>query len=367
VGDTLAQPLARKPFVTELQSNFVFTLCQRGAEPALKRELARIEPAWNAAYQRPGLVTFKTPQPVSPDLKLHSVFARSHGISLGNVRDFEELAAKLQALPTPLCLQVVEPDQFRPDEEPSGFEPGAHARELDAQVRRALPRAFTTALPRLGDLVLTVIAAPQDPWLLGLHRHTAERCPYPGGRHPVVVPPEAPSRAYAKIEEAIGLFQLPVRTGDVALEIGAAPGGAAYALLRRGVPVIGVDPGAMDQSVLDFVGPARARLLHYAIPVAELRREQLPAHVDWLLLDVHLAPQVALRAARRMASWFRGDLLGAVLTLKLNDWAFADDVDSFLQQAREMGLVQPTAKQLASHRQELAIVGLTARGQLRRS
>ena len=49
------------------------------------------------------------------------------------------------------------------------------------------------------------------------------------------MPAEAPSRAYAKIEEAIAWAQLPVRAGDVALEIGAAPGGAVMALARRGV------------------------------------------------------------------------------------------------------------------------------------
>jgi len=48
--------------------------------------------------------------------------------------------------------------------------------------------------------------------------------------------------------------------------------------------------------------------------------------------------------------------------LKLNDWAFAEDVDSFLHQAAEMGLQAPRAKQLVSHRQELAVVGLTALG-----
>ena len=153
-----------------------------------------------------------------------------------------------------------------------------------------------------------------------------------------------------------------MRAGDTALEIGAAPGGAAYALFRRGVNVIAVDPAAMAPALLASAGPSGARVTHLSIPVGELRREQLPRRVDWLLFDVHLAPQVALRAARRVGSWIRPTLAGAVLTIKLNDWRFADQIDGFLAQARELGLVDPRAKQLRSHRQELAIVGCTERG-----
>jgi 23S rRNA (cytidine2498-2'-O)-methyltransferase len=349
-----------------ITSSFIFVLCQRGAERALKGELARLQPEWRAAYQRPGLVTFKLPQELGPELRLCSVFARSAGLSLGSASDLTAVGERLHTLPWPLCLQVVEPDRHRPDEEPPGFVPGAVAGELEQSVRAAFPEAFTpSSLARPGELVLTLIASPADPWLLGLHRHDPARCPHPGGRWPIVVPPESPSRAYAKIEEAILTCGLPLREGDVALELGAAPGGASYALLRRGVSVIGVDPAAMNPRVLAFVGPGGARLTHHALPAAALARSALPGRVDWLLLDVHLAPQVALRAARRAASWLRGELCGAVLTLKLNDWAFAEQVDSFLRQAEEMGLQAPMAKQFFSHRQELAIAGLTERGRRR--
>ena len=99
-------------------SSFLFTLCQRGAESALKREFARVRPSYRAAFQRPGLVTFKLPAAASPDLALNSVFARSYGLSLGNVADVNGVEAALVNVPQPLCLQVVEPDKYRPDEEP---------------------------------------------------------------------------------------------------------------------------------------------------------------------------------------------------------------------------------------------------------
>lgn len=350
-----------------LTSEFAFALCQRGAELALKREAAAVLPDFAPAYQRPGLVTFRAPSPVTPDFELPLVFARVSGLSLGAARDLPSAIERIAKLGvSPLCLHVVERDLFRPDEEPPGYARGALSNSVEAVLRSELPNAFTTSqVAKVGELVLSAIVAKDDPWVLGLHRHTATRCPYPGGRYPIVVPLESPSRAYSKIEEAIRVFDLPLRAGDLALELGAAPGGAAYALLRRGVEVVGVDPADMDAHVREFKGPRGARLTHLRLPMAGLTREQLPPRIDWLLLDVHLAPQIALRTARKLASWYRDSLLGAVLTLKLNDWSFADRIDSFLGQAREMGLVEPRAKQLASHRQELCVAGLTARGHKR--
>jgi 23S rRNA (cytidine2498-2'-O)-methyltransferase len=337
-------------------SRFAFVLCQAGAEAALKRELARVQPHWAAAYQRPGLVTFRLPAPASPELALHAVFARQHGISLGPAPDLSALGTMLMGLSERACLHVVPRD-------PDDADHVALAAATDAALRAADFARFTASpLAGTGELVATVVVSPGEPTLLGLHRQAKGRCPMPGGYVPIALPEAAPSRAYLKIEEAIEAFALPVRAGDTALEIGAAPGGAAYALFRRGVNVIAVDPAAMAPALLASAGPSGARVTHLSIPVGELRREQLPRRVDWLLFDVHLAPQVALRAARRVGSWIRPTLAGAVLTIKLNDWRFADQIDGFLAQARELGLVDPRAKQLRSHRQELAIVGCTERG-----
>ena len=56
----------------------------------------------------------------------------------------------------------------------------------------------------------------------------------PGGLIHIDVPAEAPSRAYAKIEEAIVWARLPVAAGQIALEIGAAPGGASAVSIPSG-------------------------------------------------------------------------------------------------------------------------------------
>lgn len=342
-----------------ITANFAFVLCQPGAERALKGELSRHQPAWSPAYQRPGLVTFKLPEPASAELALTAVFARQHGISLGNQPDVEAVVGALRQLPTPLCLHVVE----RAPEDPDLLVPSERVTLLEAALRtRCVDRLSPTSKAKAGQLVLTVVLGDEPTLLLGLHRHTPGRSPYPGARYPIELPPEAPSRAYLKIEEAIAAFALPVVEGHTALELGAAPGGAVYALLRRGVHVVAVDPAALDPGVLAYEGPGGARTQHLKLAAGDVPLDQLPPSIDWLLLDVHLAPGVALRAASRFASHYKKTLLGAVFTLKLNDWSFADRIDTYLAQARELGLVEPRTKQLTSHRQELCIAGLTRRG-----
>ncbi|HEX7480103.1 MAG TPA: SAM-dependent methyltransferase [Polyangiales bacterium] len=349
-------------------SAFLFVQCQRGAEAALKRAVTASHPGLRPAYQRPGLVTFRSRASVTPDVQLDCPLARVFGVSLGTFADAQAAAQHVGTLPQPLRLHVSELDLYRPDEAPPAHDAAALAAAIETQLRAAVGGGFQAEVAAsVGDLVLDVLVAPGDPLLLGLHRHTAGRSPLPGGRYDYVMPAAVPSRAYRKIEEAIAAFDLPLVAGDCALELGAAPGGAAYALLRRGVRVVGVDPGAMDPHVLAFEGPSAARLQHLQQPMAAIGKRDLPEQVDWLLLDVHLAPQVALRAASRFASLYRRTLLGAVLTLKLNDWAFLDDLPRFLRQAQELGLQKPRALQLPAHRQELCIAGCTALGERRRS
>jgi 23S rRNA (cytidine2498-2'-O)-methyltransferase len=190
-----------------------------------------------------------------------------------------------------------------------------------------------------------------DPVWLGLHCHDRLRSPHPGGAIPVAMPAEAPSRAYAKIEEAIAWAGLAVAPGQVALEIGAAPGGAALALARRGLQVWAVDPGALAPQVA-----ALPSVHHLATKVGALRWEELPARIDWLLVDVNLAPQVALHEVRRLMPRLLGTLRGAVFTLKLNDWAFVAELPALVDRIRQMGLDDVRLRHLPSNRREVCAV-----------
>jgi 23S rRNA (cytidine2498-2'-O)-methyltransferase len=341
-----------------LSSEFVFVLCQPGAERALKAELARHHPELAPAFQRPGLVTLRSPRPLAPELTLRSAFARVAGISLGTAPDVAGVIARLPSALEPCVLHVAERPACARDAAFAPYPASPASEALRAALVTHAPERFhmrTRAEPN--DLVLTVSFAGAEPMLLGLHRHRPDHSPHAGGVPPIDVPGDAPSRAYAKIEEAIARFELDVRPGERALELGAAPGGACYALLRRGVHVTGVDPGEMDPHVLAFAGPGGARLVHHAFKASALTAVHLRGPIQHLLCDVHLAPPVALRALRKALSLVRGDVRSVVWTVKLNDWSMADALDDYVAELRSLGVRDARAVQLVANRQEVCIAG----------
>lgn len=343
------------------EPRFLLTVCQVGAERALKQELAREHPSLRPAFARPGLVTFKdTAGMLGPDEVLRSVFARAFAAALGPARDAGEVIALAERVRAGgrLRLHAWARDTHRPGEEPGGDgvpDPAAATREALLAAGGTLFLVGETAQP--GDHVLDVVVAEGEPLFVGHHRHSAAHSPHPGGRIPVVVPADAPSRAYRKLEEALAWSGAPVAKGQVAVEIGSAPGGASHALLRRGLEVWGVDPGAMAEVVL-----ASPRFHHVRLPVGEVGREHLPPRADWVLLDVNLAPQVALHAVRGVVAALRPSLRGVLLTLKLNDWAMAAKLPDLLRRIGGMGLVGVRATQLPSNRQEVFAFATGPRG-----
>jgi 23S rRNA (cytidine2498-2'-O)-methyltransferase len=312
--------------------DFVFATCLPGLEPAVKLEVARDRPDLRFAYSRPGLVTFKAHGAVSPADPPGSAFARMWGKSIGPARDPEDAAHQLQ------YLGVTRAHVFARDE--SDVTPWQAAMTAPGGVARP------------GELVADVIVAAGEPAWLGLHVHDDHHLPHAGGAIPVEVPADAPSRAYAKIEEAIAWAQLPVAAGQVALEIGAAPGGALYALARRGVEAYGVDSAELAPNVA-----ALPQVHHLKMKVGALRWEQMPARVDWLLVDVNLAPQVALHEVARIVPPMRETLRGAVITLKLNETAFVAELPRLAERIAEM-LPGRTVRMrhLPSNRREICAV-----------
>jgi 23S rRNA (cytidine2498-2'-O)-methyltransferase len=324
-------------------TDFVFATCLPGIEPALKLDVARARPELRPAYARPGLVTFKSARPAGPDDTPGSVFARVWGRSIGAAGDPAAAALQLATFgATRVHVFARDPESSRD---------GSPGRPVDLASWQALGPGGPA---ELGELVADVIiGAPGEPAWLGVHRHDRFRPAFPGGAIPVVVPADAPSRAYAKIEEAIAWAGLAIAPGQVALEIGAAPGGAALALARRGLEVWAVDTGQLAPHVA-----ALPAVHHLAKKVGALRWEELPARVDWLLVDVNLAPQVALHEVHRLMPRLVTTLRGAVFTLKLNDWTFVAELPVLVERIRQMGLPDVRMQHLPSNRREVCAVAL---------
>lgn len=378
-------------------ASFFFVTCQPGMERAVKDEVARAHGALRFAFSRPGFVTFKAPEPLPLEAPLHTVFARAFGVSLGKVEAPAERAAAESAqdaavadgpqetsgagslscalaantlaaleslralgapLPARLRLHVFEREERVPGEEPAAFTVGALAASAECALREAASAAWLDG-PRAapGEVVLDVVVLEPAVWWLGAHVHGSPHSPHPGGRPPVVVPAQAPSRAYLKLEEALAWSALPLRAGDTAVELGSAPGGASWALLQRGLQVVGVDPAAMAPGVL-----AHPHFRHVTETAGRVRREALPRRVDWLLLDVNLAPRITLAEVFRLGRRMSETLLGVVLTLKLNEARVAAEVPAMLAALTNEGFQGVRAAQLPSHRRELVAVALTPRG-----
>ena len=330
-------------------ADFVFATCLPGVETAVKLDVAQRRPELKFAYSRPGLVTFRSPKTIAPDDSIGSVFARVWGRSIGGASDPVMAAAQLESYgATRVHVFTREPEEI--DAKPRGKR-APDTSGVDLAPWQALGPGGPA---QQGELVADIILAPGENAWLGLHRHDDSRPADPGGAIPVAMPDDAPSRAFAKIEEAIAWARLPVEAGQTALEIGAAPGGAAYALARRGLEVWGVDTGELAPHVL-----ALPNVHHVAKKIGALRWEELPPRIDWLLVDVNLAPQVALHEVARIMPRLR-DLRGAVFTLKLNDWMFVSELPKLVERIRAMGLTQVRMRHLPSNRREVCAIGIPA-------
>lgn len=141
-----------------------------------------------------------------------------------------------------------------------------------------------------------------SPWFMGIPRL----------KHPS----NAPSRATLKLEEAWQVFLTPdqrrkwLQPGMKAVDLGAAPGGWTWQMVRRGIRVTAVDNGAMAPTLLEsgLVDHRQMDAFHYT-----------PRHfVDWMVCDIVEKPRrVAKLAAKWLANgWCRQCIFNLKLPMK---------------------------------------------------
>jgi 23S rRNA (cytidine2498-2'-O)-methyltransferase len=332
-----------------IASPFVFVTCQAGAEAHLKREVARLQPDWRPAFLRPGFVTFKRASGRAElDVALGAVFARAYAVSFGKTHTVEAIADFAAKLPAAKRLHVWSRAAHLPGDEPPQLTDLAPQLEAEIRERGEFLQAHAAAI---GDAVVdVVIVDPGELWI-GAHVHSSLHAPWPGGRPDLTMPEAAPSRAYLKMVESLLWSGAPIVPGSTVLELGSAPGGASYALLERGINVVGVDTADMSERVLDFPGPARFR--HVRKRVAQLRASDVPSEPMWVALDVNLHPNDIFPALERVVSFAADRVRGALLTFKLTDDKVAATVPQLLERVRVLGFGEVRARQLAYGRREI--------------
>ncbi len=170
------------------------------------------------------------------------------------------------------------------------------------------------------------------------------------------MPAEAPSRSTMKLAEAIEVFMdrseqtRLLRQGMTAVDLGAAPGGWTWQLVKRGIRVTAVDNGAMKG--VPATHPLVQHLKQDGFKYAPRKT------VDWLVCDMVEKPS---RVAELIGAWFAaGWCRHAIFNLKLPMKQRIAALDSALGGIRkrldEEGInYRMIAKQLYHDREEVTV------------
>ena len=341
--------------------------CRAGFEPELAAELTeRAAQAGFAGYARTerdsGIVVFACDDAdaLSQALPWSSlVFARQKLRLLAELRGLDpkdRITPMLAALPAD--ARFGELVMEHPDSE-AGKPLSGLARSLGNVLRPALRKVALlsgqehTRLPRLhvcllaGDHALLARSEPVDsaPWPLGIPRLRMHA--------------DAPSRSALKLEEALLVLldererTALLREGMRAADLGAAPGGWTWVLVRNGLRVQAIDNGPLRQHVLDS-----GRVEHLRADGFNWQPQQ---PLDWMVCDMVEQPR---RVAERMATWFReGWCRHAIFNLKLpmkKRWHETMlCLDLFALQAGKPLTIR--AKQLYHDREEITVFATASR------
>ena len=339
------------------EAEFLFLTCQVGAEAAVKAELARLWPDFRFAYSRPGFLTFKLPagHGLSEDFALGSVFARAWGFSIGKAAGDTDEARAIAAWQLLGSREVAAVHVWPRDRFAAGsrnYTPGLSdaSRAAETALLAAAPASFRVARSLAkGDRVLDAVLVDDGAWWVGFHRVQGLETTWPGGFSALELPADAVSRAYIKLEEGLLWSGLPFKAGERCAEIGAAPGGAAQAVLARGLHVMGIDPAEIDPRVAEH-----PHFTHIRKRGSDVRRREF-RKTRWLLADMNVAPQYTLDAVEAIVLHPEVDVRGLLLTLKLLEWSLADEVPDYLERIRAWGYSDVRARQLQHNRQEICV------------
>jgi 23S rRNA (cytidine2498-2'-O)-methyltransferase len=127
-------------------------------------------------------------------------------------------------------------------------------------------------------------------------------------------PSQAPSRSTLKLDEAF-LYFIPreewdtrLTSGMNAVDLGSAPGGWTYQLVRRGMMVTAIDNGPMAESLME-TGQVKHKMMD------GFKYVPMKQNVYWLVCDMIEKPQ---RVAKLMSEWLlNGYCKEAMFNLKL--------------------------------------------------
>jgi 23S rRNA (cytidine2498-2'-O)-methyltransferase len=130
--------------------------------------------------------------------------------------------------------------------------------------------------------------------------------PHPGGVVRVPRDPRPPSRAYAKLTEALALFGANVLPNQTVVDLGASPGGWSYVALAAGAKVVAVDRAPLRADLMNSPRLTFVRGDAFAFTP--------DAPVAWMIADVAAFPE---RIVELLDVWLREQRCRrAIVTMK---------------------------------------------------
>lgn len=202
------------------------------------------------------------------------------------------------------------------------------------------PSRLLAFFPSATECFLCLIPKSKNPPL----RQNIPRLRFPG---------DAPSRSTLKLEEAFLILLTEqerekwLQPGMTAVDLGAAPGGWTYQLVRRSMKVTAVDNGPMQPALMESGQVQHMREDGF--------RFQPKKNVEWMVCDMVEKPA---RVTERMATWLReGWCKRAVFNLKLPMKRRWQETQLCLQHLRDdTGLeLDIRARQLYHDREEITV------------
>ncbi|MGB7328320.1 MAG: SAM-dependent methyltransferase [Rubripirellula sp.] len=337
--------------------SFAMITCAHGAEQAVKQSIA--PEGWRLAFSRPGFVTAKhdTSQTLPTGTFIRTV-ASSIGQSKNELGSAQivKLISSLEAA-DPAARPFDQLHVWSKDRVAIGrfdFEPGLDevANAISEEIYAAISEKWLRCdapnrIAEPGERVLDVVLVEPSHWFFGTHSATVWSTRWPGGVQPIDPAEEPVSRAYYKAAEAITWSGFDLQPGDLAVEIGSAPGGSCGRLLELGLRVIGVDPAEMDPRIAEH-----PRFRHIQARGGDLPRREFRG-AKWLLVDSNVKPDQTLVTVGNMVTNRQSDFCGLLITLKLVDYDASTSIDRWRSKVESWNPKSIEIRQLARNKCEV--------------
>lgn len=138
-----------------------------------------------------------------------------------------------------------------------------------------------------------------------------------------------------------------MKPGDLAVEIGSAPGGACGRLLELGMRVIGVDPAEMDPRIVQH-----RNFQHIRARGGDLPRRQFRG-AKWLLVDSNVRPDQTLTTIENIVTHRQSDFVGLLITLKIGEYSSASLIENWFNRIVRWKPNHVQVRQLARNKCEV--------------